>query len=617
MAFNLSPSVNIIEKDLSTFVSGVASSIGAVVGDFEWGPANKRTLISNEENLVSVFGEPNDVNYSTWFTASNFLAYAKNLKVVRALDSAARNATDGTALLVDNVDNIDYSAFTDQTWVAKYAGAFGNNVGVSVCQRNDFSTWKYKSYFDQFPQGDDILVVVTLTENLVTDVKEAFELSLSATSKDGYGVNNYIETALERNSNYIYCKGATIVASSRTATSGVGQADIVTTANSKVITSALAISGEDDWDDSGTNSVPVLAGEQIVLTGLNTGTYDIESVDSSGQITLVQRLEFSDTAVTVTFQGALTVSGLDSAATLTGGIVVATSTAEQITGWAQFLNADESDVSLLMEGGVSGGDAVKLVANYIVDSVAEVRKDCIAFVSPEQTGVTGATPVTAMITDRNLLSSSSYGFMDGNYKFQYDKFNDVFRWIPLNGDIAGLAALTEETHDAWWSMAGYNRGNIKNVTKLAFNPTKAQRDDMYVSNINPVISESGEGTILFGDKTLQTKSSAFDRINVRRLFIVLEKSIANAAKYNLFEFNDEFTRARFVQTITPFLRDVQARRGVTDFSVIADETVNTDLVIDANEFRASILIKPNKSINFINLTFTAVASGVSFDEVTV
>jgi len=454
---------------------------------------------------------------------------------------------------------------------------------------------------------DDIFVVVTLTKSGVTDVKEVFELSVATDSKDGYGQNNYIQTAMERNSAYLYVSGSVISSGTRNAVTGVGQADGISTANSKIFTSAIA-----DFV-----TATVVAGDQITLSGLNAGTYDVESVNDLNTLVLVQRLEFAQTDITFAFQGSLVISGTDSAATLTGGLVVATSTSEQISGWAEFISAEESDVALLMEGGIKAGDAAKLVANYIIEHVAESRKDCVAFVSPEEAGPKSATPVTSMITDRNLLPSSSYAFMDGNYKFQYDKYNDVFRWVPLNGDMAGLAALTDETNDAWWSMAGYNRGHIKSVTKLAFNPSKTNRDDMYVNNINPIITEAGEGTILFGDKTLQTKSSAFDRINVRRLFIVLEKSIANAAKYNLFEFNDEFTRARFVQTITPFLRDVQSRRGVTDFSVVADETVNTPQVIDANEFRATILIKPNKSINYINLTFTAVASGVSFDEVLV
>ena len=602
MSFNLSPSVNIIEKDLTTFVSGVATSIGAVVGDFEWGPVNKRVTVSNEEGLVTAFGEPNDTNYKTWFTASNFLAYSNNLKVVRVVDGAAVNAQiGGTPILIENTDEIASSyASIDSAFVAKYPGQYGNNIGVSICQRGEFSSWAYKEYFDQYPSGDDVFVVVTLTSaDGTVDVKEAFELSIASNSKDGFGNPNWIQTALERSSAYLYCKASLLT---RSASSGTGQADGVATAGSKSFTSATGVGG-------------VVAGDQLVITaGDNVGVYDVVDVVDSNTITLDRPLANAETSITFTFQGTLDNSGSLSYGTLSGGLVAASGTAEQILGWNEFVNADESDVSLLMEGGVSGGDASKLVAKHVVENVAEARKDCVAFVSPEY-----ASPMTVagIVSDRNLFGSSSYAFMDGNYKFQYDKFNDVFRWVPMNGDMAGLAALTDSTNDAWWSFAGYNRGQVKNVTKLAFNPSKTQRDELYLEGVNPVISEAGQGVILFGDKTLQTKSSAFDRVNVRRLFIVLEKSIANAAKYNLFEFNDEFTRARFVQTVTPFLRDVQSRRGIVEFSVIADETVNTDQVIDANEFRATILIRPNKSINFINLTFTAVSSGVSFDEVTV
>ena len=689
MAFNLSPSVNIIEKDLSTFVSGVSNSVGALVGDFAWGPANEITLVSNEESLVNLFGLPDDVNYKSWYTASNFLAYSNNLKLVRTLDATAKNASDGTSqgdVVYPNELDIDYStwAANNQAFAAKYAGTEGNKVGVSVCQRKEFDAWTYKAAFDQYPQGDDIYVAVTLVDNGgTTNVVESFALSLDPTSKDGFGVKNYIQNALENNSKYLYASPAAGSAlDTRSAATAVGAADGITTENSKTLTSAtggfqiseaaisvtaasadidvadgslffpgsiVVITGLADTDDNVTTSVvsistntltlahtfisteataatalinTVVVDDQITLLGLNAGVFDVESIVDDNTLTISQRMLFSDTGVTYSFQGTLAVSGLDSALSTTsglleGGLAAACTAGNIITGWTEFSNAESVDVALAMEGGVSGGDASKLVANHIIENIAEQRKDCIAFVSPEAGIVSGTTQVTDIIATRNLLPSSSYGFMDANYKFQYDRFNDKFRWVPLNGDMAGVSALAEETNDAWYSPAGYTRGSVKNVTKLAFNPTKAQRDDLYVSNVNAVITQAGEGTILFGDKTLQTHASAFDRINVRRLFIVIEKSIANAAKFNLFEFNDAFTRARFVQTVTPFLRDVQSRRGVTDFSVIADETVNTAQVIDANEFRATILIKPNKSINYINLTFTAVASGVSFDEITV
>jgi phage tail sheath protein FI len=205
--------------------------------------------------------------------------------------------------------------------------------------------------------------------------------------------------------------------------------------------------------------------------------------------------------------------------------------------------------------------------------------------------------------------------MDSGWKYQYDKFNDVYRYVPLNGDTGGTMVRTDQQRDPWYSPAGFNRGNIKNVIKLAFNPNKAERDVLYKAGVNPVVSFPGQGTVLFGDKTLLAKPSAFDRINVRRLFIVLEKSISTASKFTLFEFNDEFTRANFVNLVEPFLRDVQGRRGITDFRVVCDESNNTPEVIDRNEFIGDIFIKPARSINFIQLNFVAVRTGVDFSEV--
>jgi len=239
------------------------------------------------------------------------------------------------------------------------------------------------------------------------------------------------------------------------------------------------------------------------------------------------------------------------------------------------------------------------------------------FLSPEKADVVDnyGSEVTDTVDYRNTITSTSYAFLDSNWKYQYDKYNDLYRWVPLNGDIAGLCARTDRDRDPWYSPGGLNRGIVKNVIKLAYNPTQTDRDDLYVKGINPVVTFAGEGTILYGDKTLLSRPSAFDRINVRRLFIVLEKAIARAARSSLFEFNDQFTRAQFVSIVEPFLRDVQGRRGITDFRVVCDETNNTGEVVDRNEFIGDIYIKPARSINFIQLNFVAVRTGVSFDEV--
>jgi hypothetical protein len=287
------------------------------------------------------------------------------------------------------------------------------------------------------------------------------------------------------------------------------------------------------------------------------------------------------------------------------------------TGWDLYSSAEEVDVSILIAGKARGGTAGGQMANYIIDNICEKRKDCVVFISPDKADVVNnfGNEVEEMVTFRNSLRTTSYAFMDSGYKYMYDRYNDIFRWVPLNGDMGGLAVRTDATNDPWWSFAGFTRGQIKNVVRLAFNPRKAQRDELYKSNINPVVTFPGEGTLLFGDKTLLTRPSAFDRINVRRLFIVLEKAISTYAKYLLFEFNDEFTRAQFRNVVVPYLRDVKSRRGITDFVVVCDKTNNPGEVIDRNEFVGDIYIKPARSINYITLNFVAVRTDVNFSEV--
>lgn len=283
----------------------------------------------------------------------------------------------------------------------------------------------------------------------------------------------------------------------------------------------------------------------------------------------------------------------------------------------QFASAESVDISLLLTGKSRGGTNGEQLANYLIDNVAEVRRDCVVFISPDRADVVRnvGTEASSIVTFRNSLRSSSYAVLDSGYKYQYDKYNDVYRFVPLNGDTAGLCVRTDDTRDPWFSPAGFNRGQIKNIVKLAYNPNKADRDILYKAGVNPVVTFPGQGTILFGDKTLLARPSAFDRINVRRLFIVLEKAISTAAKSLLFEFNDEFTRSQFKNLVEPFLRDVQGRRGITAFKVVCDDSNNTAQVIDSNQFVGDIYIKPARSINFIQLNFVAVRTGVEFSEI--
>jgi phage tail sheath protein FI len=299
--------------------------------------------------------------------------------------------------------------------------------------------------------------------------------------------------------------------------------------------------------------------------------------------------------------------------TLTGGVSGDSPTDGNITAaLSVFTNSELYDVSLLPLGSVSA-----TVANYAISSIAEVRKDCVVFVSPLLVNVVNnaGSEATDIVTFRNTLTSSSYAVLDSGWKYQYDRYNDQYRYVPMNGDTAGLAVRTDFVSDPWFSPAGFNRGQIKNVVKLPFSPSASERDTLYKAGVNPVVTFPGQGTILYGDKTLLARPSAFDRINVRRLFIVLEKAIATASKYQLFEFNDPFTRAQFKNLVEPFLRDVKGRRGITDFKVVCDESNNTGQVIDTNGFVADIYIKPARAINFIQLNFIATRSGISFEEV--
>lgn len=338
---------------------------------------------------------------------------------------------------------------------------------------------------------------------------------------------------------------------------------------------------------------------------------------SSVQVSDPQNLDWNKSIDTIAVGANLRdLNGAGTILTLTGGIDDFDATDGQTqTAFLQFINSDLYDISL-----VPCGDVSITTANFIINNLAEVRRDCVVFVSPRNTYGTpiiasGSDGVSAIRTFKNTMTNSSYAVLDSGAKYQYDRYNDVYRWIPLNADVAGLCARTDYTADPWFSPGGFTRGQIKNVVKLAFNPGQVERDNLYKEGVNPIVTFPGQGTVLFGDKTFTSKPSAFDRINVRRLFIVLEKAVATAAKYQLFEYNDDFTRAQFRNLVEPFLRNVQGRRGIIDFRVKCDGSNNTGEVIDRNEFVASIFIKPNRSINFITLNFVAARSSVSFDEI--
>ena len=631
MAFQLSAGVNVSEIDLTTIVPSVATSIGAFAGPFAWGPTNEVVSISDEVRLVSRFGNPNSTVFEYWFSAANFLAYANNLKVVRAANTAystlnASANTNGAILIENEEDYLENHATANTTngpMVAKCPGALGNSLRISMC-----------------PSSQAFSANLTLTDSLRANATSAGSTTIDINGNANAAANLIAGDLISFDGGVSYVRVASVNATA-----------IVTATSPGAITVGTAILRKWQYADQfkvapGTSdyaSAKSSANDEIHIIILDedgefTGTANTvvekwpfvskaaDAKDASGSSiyypnVLNERSEYvwwtghqpgattwGDNAQGTVFN----VVRVPFSASLSGGADGTIVTANIVSAYAQFANPDSVDISLVISGPANATIATDLISN-----IAEVRKDCVVFLSPERSDVVNnpGDEVTDIVAYRDSLTSSSYAVMDSGYKYQYDKYNDTYRYVPLNGDIAGLCARTDLERDPWFSPGGLNRGIIKNVIKLAFNPTKTNRDDLYVKGVNPVVSFQGEGTVLFGDKTLLSKPSAFDRINVRRLFIVLEKAISRAARFSLFEFNDQFTRAQFVALVEPFLRDCQGRRGITDFRVVCDETNNTPEVIDRNEFVGDIFIKPARSINFIQLNFVAVRTGVSFDEV--
>ena len=631
MAFQLSAGVNVSEVDLTTIVPSVATSIGAFAGPFAWGPTNEVVTISDEVRLASRFGNPNSTNYEYWFSAANFLAYTNNLKIVRAANTAysTLNASANTngAILIQNEDDYEGNHATANTtngpMVAKCPGALGNSLRISMCPSSQaFSSnlTVTDSLRANAVTAGDTTINVNGTPNAAANliagdlisvdggtsyirVESVNATAIITTTAPGTVV---VGTAVLRKWQYAdQFKVAPGTSDYATSKSGANDeihiivldedGNFTGTANNVVEKWAFVSKAADAKDSSGSSiyypNVLNDQSEYVWWTGHQPGATNWGS-NAQGTTFNTIRVPFS--------------------ASMSGGADGTIVTANVISAYAQFANADSVDISLIISG-----PANQAIATNLISNIAEVRKDCLVFLSPERSDVVNnpGNEVTDSLAYRDSLTSTSFAVMDSGWKYQYDKYNDTYRYVPLNGDIAGLCARTDLERDPWYSPGGLNRGIIKNVIKLAYNPTKTNRDDLYVKGINPVVSFQGEGTVLFGDKTMLSKPSAFDRINVRRLFVVLEKSIARAARFSLFEFNDQFTRAQFVALVEPFLRDVQGRRGITDFRVVCDETNNTGEVIDRNEFVGDIYIKPARSINFIQLNFVAVRTGVSFDEV--
>ncbi len=639
MAFQLSPGVLVQEKDLTNVVPAVATTVGGIVGDFQWGPAHEIISIDSENNLVDRFGKPTSSVYTDFLVASSFLAYGSNCLTIREIGAAARNAvSEGTAVQIKN--DTQYEASYDGgeasvgPWAAKYAGTLGNSLKVSIADIGSSTVTSIASIaLDSTDSaGDRSSATVAIAAPPAGGVQATATATIAGGNVTAITVTNPGFGYIGAPAVTITANGTGSVAATATmATQWTYLDDFESTPTTTTWATANGATFDEihviviDEDGAITGTAGTVLEKFAGLSKASDAKDDVNQTNYYKEV-INQRSQWirwmdHPTAWTnagtsssgSTVYGILLAGATDQIISLINGVDASPAAGDVQSGYALFANDELVDVSLVMASnhGTTSGD-------YIIDNVAEIRKDCMIFLSPQRASVVNnegseVTSITAT-GDFGAYTRSSFAVMDSGWKYMYDRYNDRYVYVPLNGDTAGTCVVTDNTDDPWFSPAGLNRGQIKNAIKLAWSPKKADRDSLYSKGINPVINTPGQGILLFGDKTMLDKPSAFNRINVRRLFIVLEKAIATAAKFQLFEFNDAFTRAQFVALVEPFLRDVQGRRGVYDFRVVCDETNNTAAVIDANEFRADIFVKPAKSINFITLTFVATRTGISFEE---
>ena len=663
MGFLVSPGVQVNEIDLTNVVPAVDTTIGAIAGPFQKGPVSSITTITSEEDLVTLFGKPQSDNFEFFFTAANFLKYSNELKVVRA-ESAIVNAGANSGILIRDTDHYLASFSTGQgshgEWAARTAGTWANGIKVEICAEAD--AYEQITSSSVLTVGEDAVGATSIAVDDVDASGETFNVgdlisfysdSAAATPVDER--NEYEVTAINTGTNVLTVR-------LKDDPNGQGVQNTIpdnsyikrrwkyydlfdgppgtsqwSTDNARGSNDELHVVVADgtgditgfDTDVAGNRTKGVIetfgrmSKNPVAKTAQGNSNYYADVIyRQSGFIYWTDHISAgsnwgSDTTSTYTDVDTITID------TLTGGTDDYAVTAGELElAYDKFSDTESVDVNLIL-GGPSSAVADSAAAQdthvTMLTSLVEGRRDCVAFVSPYRAAtVNVASSVTQtqnVIDAFDLCPSSSYVVFDSSYKYMYDKYNDVFRFVPMNGDVAGLCAFTDQVRDAWFSPAGFNRGNVRGAIKLSYNPNQGERDQLYRARINPIVNFPGQGVVLFGDKTALSKPSAFDRINVRRLFLVLEKAIATASKFQLFEFNDEFTRAQFRNLVEPFLRDVQGRRGIIDFKVVADATNNTGEVIDRNEFIGDIFIKPNRSINFITLNFIATRTGVDFSEV--
>ena len=660
MAFQVSPGVLVTEKDLTNVIPAVSTTSGGIVITAEKGPIDEVTTISSEKELLDTFGKPTADNFEEWLSAANFLGYGNNLKVVRPITGTVNAVSTGTAVLIKNTEDYLATYLTSSgagsvsnigPYIAREAGTLGNNLKVSKCTNSTaFGPHSMSGNLVADASaaiGDTTVSVDDGSEMQVGDILEFGDASGFTSTPSGH---YYKITAISSNTLTIARFNTSTGA---TETGGLRHA---------VVDNAVM---RRHWEYYFQFSNAPTTTDDVLAAGGSLDEMHIVVIDEDGGITgtvgsILETFEgVSQAHDAKTAQGSSNyypnvlyaqskfIYWVDHLSTLSDGLAktgttfdnsvgdafvvsntslasgtddFAATNAEIATAYEKFADTENVDVSLLLCGpSQTNADATGDTKATAVMDIATARKDCVAFVSPARADVVDVTNAITQTANVKAfaegLPSTSYAVIDSGYKYMFDRYNDVFRFVPLNGDTAGLCARTDSIADPWFSPGGFNRGQVRGAVKLAFNPNQTQRDDLYKARVNPIVSFPGQGTVLFGDKTAQSKPSAFDRINVRRLFIVLEKAVSTSAKFQLFEFNDEFSRANFRNLVEPFLRDVQGRRGITDFSVVCDDSNNTGDVIDRNEFRADIFIKPARSINFIQLNFVATRSGVAFTEV--
>ena len=635
MAFQVSPGVLVQERDLTRIIPAVSTSTGAFAGTFLKGPLDELVTIGSESELVSTFGKPDSSNFESFFSASNFLQYSNSLRVVRVQNANVANASEsGSAFVIKNTtdyqDNYADGSASVGMWAARTAGAWGNNLSVSQCASATAYEETAKTTATAASVGATVVAVASGTGIGAGDIVnfgDEYEYRVVSVA------TNDLSIVRKEEPSYYVTTNSSGLHSEITGTPDVRRRwryyDIFDKApgTSPYAQARGGVNDEmhiavidEDGDLSGTKGsiLEKFAAVSKASDGKtpqgDTNYYSDVLYNQSNYIFWMDHntsgSNWGNTAASTTFTDVTSVSNVSLANGANGDTAT---TAQMKSAYEKFQDAETVDAGLIIAG---SGDSTH-IDNLI--TIAESRKDAVVFASPERSDVVNVTNTNTqkdnVVSFFNGVSSSSYVFFDSGYKYMYDRYNDVYRYVPLNGDTAGLAARTDLIADAWYSPAGLNRGVVRGAVKLAFNPTKNQRDELYRARVNPVTTFPGQGTVLFGDKTGLAAPSAFDRVNVRRLFIVLEKAISTASKVQLFEFNDEFTRAGFRNMVEPFLREVQGRRGITDFLVVCDETNNTGEVIDRNEFVAEIFVKPARSINFITLSFVATRTGVSFEEV--